>query len=131
MATWDEVRDAVAALPDTAEPDARRWNAHGRGLVWERPLRRSDLEALGADAWPGEVVCLRTPDLDAKDALLGSAPDVYFTTPHFRGYPAVLARLERLDPAELAEVVADAWLALVPKRTARAWLDEHPEAGPA
>lgn len=49
------------------------------------------------------------------------------TTSHFRDYPAVLARLERLDRDELAELVVDAWLALVPRRVARAWLDEHPE----
>lgn len=129
MATWQDVRAAVAALPDTTEPDPRRWRAHGRSLAWERPLRRGDLEVLGADAWPGDVLGLRTPDLEAKDALLGSAPDVYFTTPHFDGYPAVLVRLERLAPDELAEVVTEAWLALVPKRAARAWLDAHPPPG--
>ncbi|QHT55622.1 MmcQ/YjbR family DNA-binding protein [Cellulomonas sp. H30R-01] len=130
MATWEEIEAAVTALPDTAEPTPRRWTAHGRGLVWERPLRRSDHEALGPDAWPGEIVCVRTPDLDAKDALLASAPEVWFTTPHFHGYPAVLARLERLDADEAAEVVTDGWLSLVPKRTARAWLDAHPEVAP-
>ncbi|GCE77394.1 MmcQ/YjbR family DNA-binding protein [Cellulomonas biazotea] len=127
MATWDDVREAVAALPDTTEDRPRRWLAHGKGLAWERPLRRADHDALGADAWPGDVLALRTPDLEGKEALLGSAPDVYFTTPHFDGYPMVLARIERLDAAELVEVVTDGWLALVPKRAARAWLDTHPE----
>lgn len=131
MATWEDVRAVVAALPDTDERDRHEWRAHGKPLAWERPLRRADHEALGESAWPGEILGLRTAGLDAKEALLGSSPDVYFTTPHFDGYPALLVRLERIDAEELAEVVADAWLVQVPKRTARAWLDAHPELGEA
>jgi hypothetical protein len=50
-------------------------------------------------------------------------PAVYFTTSHFDGYPAVLVRLDRLDPAELDELATEAWLARAPKRLARQFLD--------
>jgi hypothetical protein len=127
VATWEDVRAAVAALPGTDEPRPRSWKAHGRPLAWERPLRDRDREELGDAAWPGEVLGVRTASPDAKDELVRSAPEVYFTTSHFDGYPAVLVRLEKIDPEELAELLVDAWLTQVPRTVARAWLDQHPE----
>lgn len=53
----------------------------------------------------------------------GDASGVYFTTPHFDGFPAVLVQLERIDSAELEELVVEAWLARAPRRLARAYLD--------
>jgi hypothetical protein len=47
---------------------------------------------------------------------------VYFETPHYHGYPAVLIRLEQIDRDELAERIEDAWLTRVPKRIAADYL---------
>ena len=55
---------------------------------------------------------------------------MFFTTPHFNGYPAVLTRiprLELLDREELRDLVVDAWLTRAQKRVAKAWLAEHDE----
>jgi hypothetical protein len=62
------------------------------------------------------------PDVGAKEALLSDAPDVYFTTPHFNGYPAVLVRLDVIPVPELEELLVEAWLAQAPKRLAAAYL---------
>jgi hypothetical protein len=94
-----------------------------KGFVWERPLRQSDLRALGDAAPDGPILGARVEHLGAKEALLADDPDAYFTTPHFEGYPAVLVRLERIDLAELEELIAEAWLARAPKRAAQAYLD--------
>jgi hypothetical protein len=51
---------------------------------------------------------------------------VYFTTSHFKGYAAVLARLDRISVGELDEVVTEAWLA--PRRSGR-WRRFSPEQG--
>jgi hypothetical protein len=70
----------------------------------------------------------RVGDLDEKDLLLHSRPDVFFTTPHFNGYPAVLTRfplLAALDRDELHELLVDAWLSRAQKRVAKAWLAEN------
>ena len=70
----------------------------------------------------------RVSDLDEKELLLESRPDVLFTTPHFDGFPAVLMRipsLAELDRAELREFVVDAWLTRAQKRVAKAWLAEN------
>lgn len=126
MATWDDVRRIALALPETSEEVSRgnaHWRVRDKGFVWERPLRQSDLRALGSAAPSGPILGARVEDLGAKDALLASEPDVFFTTPHFDGYPAVLVRLERISLVELAEVVVEAWLCRAPKRLAQAYLE--------
>ena len=129
MASWDDVRSMALALPETSERAAHgtaSWRVKDKSLAWERPLRRSDLEALGPDAPDGPILAVHVADTGVKDALVADDPDVYFTTPHFNGYPAILVRLDRIDPAELRELLVEAWLARAPKRLARAYLDELP-----
>lgn len=121
MATWEDVRRLALALPQATERDRRgtlMWEVGGKLFVWERPLRKSDLLALGADAPDGPILGARVADLDAKDALLADDPAVFFTTPHFDGYPAVLVRLPEITVDELRELVTDAWFARAPKRVA-------------
>lgn len=129
MATWDDVRRLALALPGTTETTKRDtvgWDVAGKGFVWERPLRKSDLAALGDAAPDGPILCAYVADVGVKEALVADDPDVYFTTPHFNGFPAVLARMERIDEEELAELVVEAWLARAPRRLARAYLDGKP-----
>ena len=60
--------------------------------------------------------------------MLADDRGVFFTTPHWNGYSAVLVRipdLERIDRDELFELVAGAWLSRAQKRVAKAWLAEH------
>ena len=126
MATWDDVGRLALALPETSEGvsrDLRRWLVKDKGFVWERPLRRSDLEALGDAAPDGPILGARVEHLVAKEALLADDPSVYFTTPHFDGYPAILVRLEEIGPEDLEELVVEAWLARAPKRLVKEYLD--------
>ena len=131
MATWDDVRRLALALPGTAERasygGAPSWTVKGKGFVWDRPLRAGDRAALGGAAPDGPVLGASVPDLAAKEALLASEPDVYFTTPHFDGYAAVLVRLDRIGLDELEELVVEAWLARAPKRLRAAYLADQPE----
>jgi hypothetical protein len=127
VATWDDVRRLALELPETREDisrDLRRWLVKDKGFVWERPLRRADYEALGDAAPEGPILGARVEHLIAKEALLADDPDVYFTTPHFDGYPAVLVRLERIGLEDLRELIVEAWLARAPKRLAQAYLKE-------
>jgi hypothetical protein len=71
------------------------------------------------------VLGARVPDEGAKLALVAEEPDVYFTTAHFTGYPAVLCRLDRLDPSALEELVTEAWACRAPRRL----LAAHPLPG--
>ena len=126
MAGWDDVRRIALGLPEAEERlsrDLRQWRVKDKLFAWERPLRRSDLEALGAAAPDGPILGVRTEHLLAKEAILQSDADVFFTTPHFDGYPAVLVQLDRIKVDELREVIVEAWLARAPKRLADAFLD--------
>lgn len=116
----------MSELPETVEQSSRdgvlQWRVRDKGFAWERPLRRADLEALGDAAPRGPILAARVPDLGAKEALLADDPDVYFTTPHFNGYPAILVRLDQIAMPELEELLVEAWLDRAPKRLAAEYL---------
>ena len=126
MATWRDVRRYALALPGATEEKTSSGNAawivNKKFFTWERPLRSSDLAALGEAAPKGPILGVRTPDLEMKDALLRSNPKVYFTTPHFDGYPAVLIRLNEIAAKELKDVIEEAWLARAGKRAVTEFL---------
>jgi hypothetical protein len=127
MATWEEVRELALALPKTSEVisrDLRQWRVKDKLFVWERPLRRSDLEALGDAAPVGPILGARVEHLVAKEALLADESGVFFTTPHFEGYPAVLVRLDEIGSEDLRETIVEAWLARAPKRLAQQYMDD-------
>jgi hypothetical protein len=126
VATFDDVARIALELPETSEGTSygnRSWRVKDKGFVWERPLRRGDLEALGDNAPDGPILGARVEHLMAKEALLATDPDVFFTTPHFDGYPAVLVQLEKIGIEDLTEVIVEAWLARAPDRLAKEYLD--------
>ena len=128
MATWDDVRRLALALPETSERESRglrQWRVKDKLFVWERPLRASDLEALGDSAPDGAILGARVEHLGAKEALVADPSGVYFTTPHFDGYPSILVVLDRITLADLEEVTTEAWLARAPAKVARTYLDDR------
>ena len=128
VGSWDDVRRIALALPDTSEQSSRglaSWRVREKGFVWERTLRSADLRALGAAAPTGPILGARVEHLGAKEALLADESSVYFTTPHFDGYPAILVRLDKITVPELEELIVEAWLARAPKRLAAEYIDTH------
>ncbi|GAB3879136.1 MmcQ/YjbR family DNA-binding protein [Kibdelosporangium lantanae] len=126
MSTWEDVRRIALDLPLVEERDIDdglvQWRVKDRGFAWERPLRESDIEALGDDAPDGPILGVRTPDIGVKEALIAENPRVYFTTPHFNGYPAVLVQLDNIKLRDLEELVVEAWLTRAPRRVAKEYL---------
>lgn len=128
MANWSDVRKIALSLPGTSEEASREhaaWIVNKKFFVWERPLRKSDFAALGTKAPKGPVLGVRTADLEMKDVLLASDRNVFFTTPHFEGYPAVLVRLEKIDIERLRDVIEEAWLSRAGKRAVAEYLREN------
>jgi hypothetical protein len=125
MATWEDVRRIARTLPETTERShygGPAWRVKEKSFVWDRPLRRGDLDALGGAAPTGPILGVRVADEGVKLALIADDPRVFFTIPHFNGYPAVLVRLDEITVDELEEVVVEAWLTKAPKRLAAAYL---------
>lgn len=120
MATWDDVSEIALGLPEAAEGTNNRgetaWSVRGKGFAWERPLSRAMVTELGDAAPSGPVLAVRVEDLGVQQALVESSPAAFFVVDHFRGYPAVLVRLDDIDVEELRETLVEAWLAVAPRK---------------
>ena len=127
MATWDDVANVVGELQLTEERSPHEWRVGKKLIAWERPLRKSDYDALtavGVEPPQGDILGVRVADEGVKFALIADEPEVYFTTAHFDGYPAVLVKLAGIDEGGLRELIVEAWLTQAPKRLVQEFLDE-------
>jgi len=128
MADLDELALSLPQTTKDVSEDGRpSYLVHGKMFCFHRS-RRPD----AVDAETGErledVLMFRVADLDVKELMLSDDRGVFFTTPHFNGYPAILMRipdLARIDRDELEELVVEAWLTRAQKRVAKAWLADH------
>jgi hypothetical protein len=127
VATWEDVARIVGGLPLVDEVLPHDWRVGKKLMAWERPLRKSDREAFaarGAEPPTGDILGVRVADEGIKFALIADEPGVYFTTPHFDGYPAVLVKLADIDVLELRELITEAWLTRAPKQLVKEFLGE-------
>jgi hypothetical protein len=128
MADLDELALAMPqAMKELSEDGRPAYLVHAKLFCFHRRQRRDAVDAQTGERLD-DVLMFRVADLGAKELLLSDARGIYFTTPHFDGYPAVLVRipdLARLDREELEDLVGEAWLTRAQKRVARAWLEEH------
>jgi hypothetical protein len=131
MATMTDLDALALAMPqatkEVSEDGRPSYLVHGKLFCCHRGRRRDAVDPATGERLD-DVLMFRVADLDVKELMLADARGVYFTTPHFDGYPAVLVRiphLARLDREELYDLVAEAWLTRAQKRVAKAWLAEH------
>lgn len=128
MSDLDEFALALPQVTKEVTDDGRpSYLVHGKRFVLQRS-RRPDAVDPETGERLDDVLMFRVADLDVKELMLADERGVYFTTPHFKGYPAVLVRiphLARLDRDELHDLVAEAWLTRAQKRVAKAWLAEQ------
>jgi hypothetical protein len=125
VATWNDVASIVGELALTSEPSPHDWRVGKKMLAWERPLRPADLEALaqiGVEPPEGDILAVRVSDEGVKFALTADEPGIYFTTPHFDGYPAVLVKLAEIEVPGLEELITEAWLTQAPKKLVEEFL---------
>ena len=127
MADLDALALALPQATKELSDDGRpAYKVHGKLFCCHRGRRPDALDERGERR--DDVLMFRVEDLDVKELLLSDARGIYFTTPHFDGYAAVLLRipsLAGLDRDELQDLVVEAWLTRAQKRVAKAWLQEH------
>jgi hypothetical protein len=129
MATWDDVERIAGSLPLVEESVEKRegwrvWKvtgARGRQVVWERPMRPSDLRDLGDAAPTGESIAVRTPDMETKQLRI-SEIGACFDIPHFARYSGLLVKLDEVGVEDLEELIEESWLAVAPRRAVTEWL---------
>ena len=119
------------AMPETTKEvsdDGRpTYLAHGKMFCFHRGPRKDAVDPATGERLD-DVLAFRVDDLNAKELLLADPRGIFFTTPHWNGYAAVLMRipdLEQVGEDELRDLVVEAWLTRAQKRVAKAWLAEN------
>ena len=130
MQDLDELALAMPQATKEVEDGRPTYRVHGKMFCFHRGPRKDAVDPETGERLT-DVLAFRVADLGVKELLLSDARGIYFTTPHWDGYPAVLMRihdLERLDRDELRDLVEEAWLTRAQKRLAKMWLAERGEA---
>ena len=102
--TWKQLCRIGLELPDVAE-----------GIWFRTPalkVRGKSFVRLKED---GKSVVFLLDSVDEQEFLIAARPEVYFITDHYRGYPAVLARLAALRAPECRHRLERAWRIKAPK----------------
>jgi hypothetical protein len=131
MTTMADLDELALAMPETmkevSEDGRPSYHVHGKMFCFHRSRRPDAIDPETGERMD-DVLMFRVDGLDEKELILADDRGVFFTTPHFRGYPAVLVRipdLARIDREELRDLVAGAWLTRAQKRVAKTWLAEQ------
>jgi hypothetical protein len=126
MADQQDVRRIALSLPETTESDK-----HFAFSVRNKDKDKSFLWAWNERVHPkkprverDDVIAVRVVDQQDKAALLAADADVFFTEPHYNGFPAVLVRLPQVELAQLEELIVDAWRCQAPRDLVRRWAGE-------
>src|SRR5262245_37607571 len=118
MADLDDVRRIAARLPGVLEGGGAQFSVgvmvkgKHKGFAWSWAER---VDPKSARVPNDKVLAVRVPNLTAKDALIASDPEIFFTEPHYNGFPAVLVRLEAIEQSELEDLLLEAWKCKAPK----------------
>src|SRR5262245_43969327 len=113
MATRDDLRRIALALPDTTtDNDGFSYSVAGKAIVWTWLERVQPKKARVPNP---DVVAVRIADESEKELLIDMDGSVFFTEPHYHGYPAILVRLHAIDAGMLETIVGNAWRLRAPK----------------
>jgi hypothetical protein len=131
MATMRDLDRLALAMPETTKgvsDDGRpTYLVHGKMFCFHRTPRKDAFDPETGELYD-DVLVFRVDGAESKQILLADARGLFFATPHWNGYPAVLMHipdLKRIDRDELRELVIEAWLTRAQKRVAKAWLAEN------
>jgi hypothetical protein len=117
VADQRDVRRIARSLPGAREEEGRfafsvENKGKLKGFVWVWLERTEPKKARVPNP---EVLAVRVRDQAEKAALLAGDPEVFFTEPHYNGFPAVLVRLPAVGEALLRKLVVDAWRCQAPR----------------
>ena len=108
--TWDEVCAIALSFPGVEQSTSYgtpSFKVKGKFLT---RLRAEDNSLVLVDV-----------TFDEREMLIEAEPTVFHTTPHYKDYPSVLARLEGVDPGSVRTFLERRWRNVAPKRTVKAF----------
>lgn len=113
MVTYDEIRRVTAPLPGAEESPERfgfyvtvKGKEKGFLWLWSERVHPKKPRMINPD-----VIAVLVRSLTEKDIILGSDSEgrVFFTEPHYNGFPAVLVRLNEAKIEDLEDLIVEAW----------------------
>jgi len=116
MADRRDVRRIALSLPGATEGEGRfafsvENKGKQKGFVWAWLER---VEPRKPRVPRADVVAVQVRDQAEKAALLAGDPEIFFTEPHYNGFPAVLVRLPAITAAQLRPLLFEAWRCQAP-----------------
>ncbi len=103
--TPDEMREIILSFPGAEEGESYGAPAYKVNGKFFTRLRRED-----------QSVVLTGVSFDERDMLMEAEPDTFHTTPHYKDYPSVLARIETLHPGSFRNFLDRKWREIAPKK---------------
>src|SRR5262245_63164350 len=88
--------EATKELFDDGRPTYR---VHDKYFVLQRGLRNDAIDPETGEPMD-DVLMFMVADEEVKEAWLADAREIFFTTPHFDGYAAILVRIRDLDQVD-------------------------------
>ncbi len=132
MTSLQQLRAICLKLPGSIEGDSKGQIGYSvpvkgkhKGFAWSWMERTHPKKARVPNQ---RILAVRVPSLSAKELLLASDPQKFFTEPHYNGYPAILVRLDEIGPEELEGLLIEAWMTLADK-SLRAEYEAKQQAG--
>jgi hypothetical protein len=114
VATFDDVRRIALELPEVVASDTGT-EFRVDGKLFAHPwLERIDPKKGRVPNL--DVAVVRIAAEADKEVLIQMDPRVFFTEPHFDGWPSIHVRLAEVDEPMLRRLLADAWRTRAPKR---------------
>ena len=123
MARQSDVRRIALGLPETSEGESHFAFSVMRGGKWKGfAWTWNERVAPKKPRVPNpKVLAVRVADLSEKEMLLASDEEVFFTEPHYDGFPAVLVRLAAIPVVQLEALLIGAWRCQAPRALVEAY----------
>lgn len=102
--TWDEFVKIACELPEVVEESS-----------YGRPALKVRGKFMAGHNIKEKAFVLRLDSVETQAFLIEMAPAIYFITPHYKDYPAVLARPGKLGKKEARGRLEQAWRIQAPK----------------
>ncbi len=102
---WDQFVALACELPEVAETTS-----------YGRPALKVRGKFIAGHNTKERAFVLRLASVEEQEFLIEMAPQIYYITDHYKGYPAVLARPGKLTKTEARGRLLNAWRVQAPKK---------------